>query len=63
MVVIEGPIIVIERSLVIVPPTLSVTRKVTVSGPTAPVGVPEITPVEELRDSPAGRLADVTDQV
>jgi hypothetical protein len=53
--------IVIDRSLVAVPPTLSATWTVKLEVP-AVVGVPEITPAE-LSDNPAGRAPELIDQV
>ena len=46
-----------------VPPAVSVTLKVMEVGPPAVVGVPEMTPVDALRDRPLGSVPDVIDQV
>ena len=46
-----------------VPPAVSVTLKVMEVGPPAVVGVPEMTPVDALRDKPLGSVPDVIDQV
>jgi hypothetical protein len=53
---------VIDRALLAVPLALSVTLKVTDVVPAA-VGVPLMTPVEEFKLSPAGRLPEDRDQV
>ena len=56
-------IMLIVSILEAVPPAASVTLKVMEVGPPAVVGVPEITPVDALRDRPLGNVPDVIDQV
>ena len=55
-------LIVSDRALVAVAPLASVTWAVKLEVPVA-VGVPLITPVEEFKDRPAGRLPTVTAHV
>ena len=63
VVVIDGAAMMVsDRFLVPVPPTLSVTRTVKLDVP-AVVGVPVIAPVDGLSVSPAGRVPDCIDQV
>ena len=63
MVVITGAVlVVIDRALVTVPPTLSVTPTVKLYVPTV-VGVPEIVPDNELSHRPVGRYPADVDQV
>ena len=58
-VVIVGPgIMVMDNPAAPVPPTLSVTLKITVTGPIAPVGVPVIAPFVGFNDRLAGRVPD-----
>lgn len=54
---------VIDRDLVALPPTLSVTLNVIEVGPPAAVGVPLIIPVDASRDKPIGNVPDVMLQV
>ena len=54
--------IMIVKVLIAVPPTVSVTLTVKPNVPAA-VGVPEIMPVDESSDRPAGREPADTDQV
>jgi hypothetical protein len=59
-----GPAMVaMDKILEAVPPALSVTLKVMLVEATTDVGVPEITPVDALRDRPLGNVPDVIDQV
>ena len=57
-----GPTTVMLSALMAVPEAESVTCTVKLIVPVA-VGVPEITPVAELRVSPAGKLSTVMDQL
>ena len=62
VVMLGGPLVVIDRDLVAVALVLSVTRKVTAVGPPAVVGVPAITP-PALSANPAGSVPEAIDQV
>ena len=62
--VIEGTgMTLIERSEVLVTPTLSVTRKVIGEEAVTAAGIPEIAPLAGLRPSPAGSVPETIDQV
>ena len=55
--------VAMDKILEAVPPALSVTLKVMLVEATTAVGVPDMTPVEALSDSPAGKVPEVMDQV
>jgi hypothetical protein len=59
---IPPPVMVRDKTLVAVPPRLSLTLKVIEADLTAAVGLPEITPAE-LRERPAGKVPVCTEKV